>query len=84
MDVKEKELEKNENSENLSYQDNVENKKENKEENLNLIPSQDSNFIPVKEEKKTLSIFNLLIMEIKYIYIENQKLVIITSSEEIT
>ena len=42
MDVKEKELEKNENSENLSYQDNVENKKENKEENLNLIPSQDS------------------------------------------
>lgn len=27
MDVKEKELEKNENSENLSYQDNVENKK---------------------------------------------------------
>ena len=60
MDVKEKELEKNENSENLSYQDNVENKKENKEENLNLIPSQDSNFIPVKEEKKTLSIFNLL------------------------
>ena len=28
MDVKEKELEKNENSENLSYQDNVENKKE--------------------------------------------------------
>ena len=54
MDVKEKELEKNENSENLSYQDNVENKKENKEENLNLIPSQDSNFIPVKEEKKTL------------------------------
>ena len=62
MDVKEKELEKNENSENLSYQDNVENKKENKEENLNLIPSQDSNFIPVKEEKKTLSIFNLLII----------------------
>ena len=61
MDVKEKELEKNENLENLSYQDNVENKKENKEENLNLIPSQDSNFIPVKEEKKTLSIFNLLI-----------------------
>ena len=47
MDVKEKELEKNENSENLSYQDNVENKKENKEENLNLIPSQDSIFIPV-------------------------------------
>ena len=34
MDVKEKELEKNENLENLSYQDNVENKKENKEENL--------------------------------------------------
>ena len=32
MDVKEKELEKNENLENLSYQDNVENKKENKEE----------------------------------------------------
>ena len=31
MDVKEKELEKNENSENLSYQDNVEKKKENKE-----------------------------------------------------
>ena len=62
MDVKEKELEKNENLENLSYQDNVENKKENKEENLNLIPSQDSNFIPVKEEKKTLSIFNLLII----------------------
>ena len=62
MDVKEKELEKNENSENLSYQDNVENKKENKEENLNLIPSQDSNFIPVKEENKTLSIFNLLII----------------------
>ena len=30
MDVKEKELEKNENLENLSYQDNVENKKENK------------------------------------------------------
>nr|DAX15164.1 MAG TPA: hypothetical protein [Bacteriophage sp.] len=27
--------------------------------------------------------FNLLIMEIKYIYIENQKLIIITSSEEI-
>ena len=62
MEVKEKELEKNENLENLSYQDNVENKKENKEENLNLIPSQDSNFIPVKEEKKTLSIFNLLII----------------------
>ena len=62
MDVKEKELEKNENLENLSYQDNVENKKENKEENLNLIPSQDSNFIPVKEEKNTLSIFNLLII----------------------
>lgn len=61
MDVKEKN-QKNENSENLSYQDNVENKKENKEENLNLIPSQDSNFIPVKEEKKTLSIFNLLII----------------------
>ena len=69
MDVKEKELEKNENLENLSYQDNVENKKENKEENLNLIPSQDSNFIPVKEEKKTLSIFNLLIIIILSILI---------------
>ena len=65
MDVKEKELEKNENLENLSYQDNVENKKENKEENLNLIPSQDSNFIPVKEEKQTadfLSYFHNLLL----------------------
>ena len=62
MDVKEKDLATNENLENTSYQDNIVNKENIKNENLNLVPSQDSGFIPVKKQKNTLSIFNLLII----------------------